>query len=330
MEMRAGGRTDWPRGIWAAIPTPFRDDQSLDVDGMRRNVARFRALGLAGIFCNGLMGEGWSLSLADRRLIVETLVEAAGGALPVGVVTTHGSIAETLELSQHAAAVGADHVVLMRPPGLLSPDELADLVRMTADAARCRIVLFDSAAQSGGYPAAVIGQLAREGRIHAVKCTRDADAIAALRAECGDAVVICDPYEAHALANLVRFGHRTLYADPEPYLFQLPGRLPIADYFAAHVRGDADALLSLHARLEPLRRVYQRWIEVPLFRSQPINAALKHWCRRLGLAAGPVRRPLRALAPGAAAMLDRDLDAAFAAVHGAPPEELAAARGTGR
>lgn len=54
-------------------------------------------------------------------------------------------------------------------------------------------------------------------------------------------------------------------------------------------------------------------------RGQPINAALKHWCHRLGLAAGSVRRPLRALDADQQAALDADLNAAFAATLGAPP-----------
>jgi 4-hydroxy-tetrahydrodipicolinate synthase len=316
-------RHSWPHGIWAAVPTPFREDSSLDVAGIRHNSTRYRALGLAGIFCNGLMGEGWSLSIAERREIVETMIQSSGGALPIGVVTTHGSIAETLALSRHASGCGADHIVLMRSPGLFAPEELTDLVRMIADAVSCRIVLFDSEAQSGGYPAAVIRQLAIEGRIHGVKCTRNGDAIASLRAECGDVTSICDPYENHALANLVRFDHRTLYADPEPFLYQLPGRRFISDYFEAHARTDHATMLSRHAELEPLRRVYERWIQGPLMRGHPINAALKHWCRRLGLAAGPVRPPLRALTSERARALDAELDEAFRAAFGALPEVVA-------
>lgn len=321
MQNNAGNRREvgWPRGIWAAVPTPFRADESLDLPGIAANVRHFRALGLAGLFCNGLMGEGWSLSMAERRQILETMVAAAEGAMPIGVVTTHGSVGETLEFSRHAALSGADHVVLMRPPGLFSGYELADMVRMIADAVECRLVLFDSEAQSGGYPSAVIRRLAEEGRIHAVKCTRNGDAIAALRAECGDVVAICDPYEDHALSNLQRFNAQVLYADPEPYLYQTPALPLIHGYFEDHRHGRLDAMLAGHARLEPLRRVYGRWIQTPLMRGQPINAALKHWCHRLGLAAGPVRRPLRALAANQLAALDADLNAAFAAALGAPP-----------
>jgi 4-hydroxy-tetrahydrodipicolinate synthase len=66
----AGQRQEesWPQGLWSAVPTPFRADQSLDLEGMAHNVRHFRdVLRLAGVFCNGLMGEGWSLSTAERR-----------------------------------------------------------------------------------------------------------------------------------------------------------------------------------------------------------------------------------------------------------------------
>ncbi len=332
MEKAPSGRQteSWPQGIWAAVSTPFRADQTLDLAGIARNVAHFRSgLGLAGVFCNGLMGEGWSLSTVERRQVLETMIEAASGALPIGVVTTHASIPETLELSRHAIASGADHVVLMRPAGLFSTDELADFVRLVSDTVSGRVVLFDSEAQSGGYPGAVIRTLAGEGRIHAVKCTRDGDSIAALRAECGDVVAICDPYESHALANLTRFDQRVLYADPEPYLYQVPGAQLISGYFDDHHQGALEPMMEKYGRLEPLRRVYDRWIQTPLMRGQPINAALKHWCRRLGLAAGPVRRPLHELTASQAAALDTDLDVAFQTTFGAAPEALAMSPLTG-
>lgn len=309
----AGG--GWPRGLWAAVPTPFRPDHALDLDGIAHNVRHLRdGLELAGIFINGLMGEGWSLTAAERREVLEATLAAAQSGLAVGVVTTHASLAETLELSRHADRAGADHIVLMRPAGLFAPAELGDFVRLIADAVECKVVLFDSEAQSGGYPAAIMRQLAEEGRIDAVKCTRHADAIVAVRAECGDVVPVCDPYEGHALANLMRFGQRILYADPEPYLYQTPQERPIEAYFEAHANGAERRMASQHARLEPLRRVYEHWIQTPLMRGQPINAALKLWCRRVGMMTGPVRPPLRELSTADAAALDAHLDAALGMV----------------
>lgn len=125
------------------------------------------------------------------------------------------------------------------------------------------------------------------------------------------------------MANLARFGQRVLYADPEPYLYQVPDVRLISGYFEDHRQGAFESMMEQYGRLEPLRRVYDRWIQTPLMRGQPINAALKHWCHRLGLAAGPVRRPLHELTDSQAAALDADLDAAFQATLGAAPEAFA-------
>lgn len=302
-------------GIWAAVPTPFSADGRLNIRGIVSNARHFAdTLALEGIFCNGVMGEIWSLSLAERKAALEAHVAGAGGKLRVAVVATHHSLIETIDLSQHAARSGADHVVLFRPDGLFCADELHDYVVAVCDQADVPVVLFDSAAQNDGYPSEVIRRLAEADRIHGVKCTRNADAIVKLRMECGDVVTVTDPYEAHWLENLVRFDLRTLYADPEPYLFQIEDCQLVRDYFAAYQVGQTDSALAKFRRLEPLRQVYEEWVLEPLRRGAPLNAALKHWCGRVGIAAGPVRAPLRPLHASEERSLDEALTAAFAAV----------------
>ncbi len=308
-------RTGFLDGIWAAVATPFQADGALDPKAIERNAHTYgRTLGLDGIFCNGLMGEGWALSADERRLALEATLSGRAGHLRVGVVTTHHSLAETLDLSRHAARTGADHLVLMRPGGLFSDDDLDRYVRSVRDAVEIPIVLFDSGAQSGGFPLAVLRRLAEDGQIQAVKCTRDWDAVNEVRAGCGHAIAVADPYESHWLGNLIRFDLRALYADPEPYLFQLPGCRLIHDYYRAYACGDLRSAMDHYRALEPLRSVYERWILAPLKSGRPMNAALKHWCGRMGLAAGPVRAPLRPLSADDARRLDQDLTDAFGAV----------------
>ncbi len=293
-------------GIWAALPTPFLADGALDLAGIAANAVHCRdALGLDGVFCHGLMGEGWSLSLAERQAALEALLAGAAGALKVGVVVNHHALAESIDLARHAARAGAHHIVLMRPAGLFGPEEHLAYARAVSDAAAIPAVLFDG--EAAGWAPATIRALAAEGRLIGVKCTRDFDAIIAVRAAVGDVVPVCDPYEGHALANLLRFGVRTLYADPEPYLFQTAARRDVAALLTAT---DPGAAAALFAAMEPLRIVYQRWILEPLRRGRAPCAALKHWCARIGMAAGPVRAPLRPLAPEEARALDVALDAA--------------------
>lgn len=303
-------------GIWAALPTPFLADGALDLPGITANGRHCRdALGLEGVFCHGLMGEGWSLSFDERRAALEALLDGAAGTLKVGVVVNHHALVESAALARHAAGAGAHHIVLMRPAGLYGPEEHLDYARAVSDAAAIPMVLFDS--DAAGWARATISALAREGRLAGVKCTRDADATIALRAAVGDAVRVCDPYEGHYLGNLIRFGARTLYADPEPYLFQGASRRGIAAMLAAWDAGDRAACARHFATLEPLRRVYEAWILTPLRAGRSPSPALKHWCARMGMAAGPVRAPLRPLDAEDRQRLDAALDAALARIAGA-------------
>jgi len=314
--------TDLLDGIWAAVPTPFRPDLSLDLPGVARNVRHYRdTLRLTGVFCNGLIGEGWALALDERRRVLEATLDAAADGLRVGVVTTHHSLAETVDLSRHADDCGAHHIVLGRPPGPFTQDELYGYVCTVADAVSRPIVLFDSAAQSGGFTPETIARLAAGSWIAGVKCARGLDAAAMLRLECGESVTVTDPYESNWLPNLLRFGTHGLYADPEPYLFQTGENRPIADCFDAVRTGDLAEAVRRYRRLEPLRRVYGRWIAEPLRHGLAPNAALKRWCARMGLAAGPVRPPLRQLTSADAGRLDAELAAAFDAFL-SPPECL--------
>lgn len=305
------GSRNFLDGIWASVPTPFREDGGLDLPGVEHNVRRFHGdIGLDGIFCNGLVAEQWSLTTDERKLILEASVASAGG-MKVGVVVNAQSLAETLDLATHAARGGAHHIVLMRPAGLTQDDDVERYIRTVAAASGAPIVMFDGGAQTGGLSSAMLARLADDGQIHGVKCTRGGDAAEALRAACAAEIAIVDPYESHWLSNLLRFDLRALYADPEPYLFQAPGQRLIAGYFAAYETGDLAEAARLFRALEPIRSLYFRWIMAPLQGGRPVNAVLKRWFGHMGYAAGPVRAPLAPLSDEAARCFDTELRAAF-------------------
>ena len=60
------------KGIWAAVTTPFRKDLSLDEEGLIDNIRYLTDyLNIDGIFCNGVMGEFWALTLEERKTVAE-------------------------------------------------------------------------------------------------------------------------------------------------------------------------------------------------------------------------------------------------------------------
>ncbi len=297
-------------GVWAAIFTPFLGSGRLDLKGAEANASAYaERLGLDGVFCNGIMGEGGSLTVGERRSVLEAILEGAGRRLRVGVVATHHAPRETIALARHAGAAGADHIVLMRPRGPWGDEELGDLADAVVDAAGRPLVLFESTAPGMAFGPGAIARIAQRCVVIGVKATGGVKQVADLRRRFPE-LVICDPHEDQFLPTLLTLGDRPLYADPEPYLFRNEDVDLVRAYRAAALGGDADAALAAWRRLGALRSVYDRWIIGPLDQGRSPVPALKHWAERRGLAAGPPRFPLRPLTQADRAALDAALDAA--------------------
>lgn len=287
----------WLQGIWASVPTPFQANGALDLGGLAANVRHYvDALGLAGIYCNGIMGEGWSLTLEERMEVVEETISAAEGGLKVGVVATGGSLKETIRMSQHAEQIGIDHIIISPPPGQYNATQILRYVQRVRESTSVPIIIVE--ASSGGFGLPLIRFLASHPDcISAIKVAGTREDITHLVRECGEHLVVTDPYEGHWLSNLIDFGMHALYADPEPYLFQTVQSQPIQSYYRAYLANDHDIAWSIHSQLNPLRAVYDRFIMEPLCAGNIPVAALKAWCEYLGLAAGPPREPVEPLGP---------------------------------
>ena len=294
--------------IWAAIPTPFTASQALDEEGLRRNAQRYMAVGLRGVFCNGLMGEVWALSNPERRRVVEVLVDEGKGRLGVSTVISASSMEETLELGLHAKKAGAEHAVLMVPTsGPRSDEQQLAYFRHICERLDMPLVIFNAATAAGSpLKPEVFAQLCELPQLKMLKTTAYAEN-EALRKAARNGVVVSDPLEEHFLASYTAHGQRILYADPEPYLYQVPGQCPVQDYVAAL---DADTQLqarTAHEALAPMRRVFNKWVMDPLMQGHMPCAALKYWCDLIGMAGGAVRPPLQALTAAERQQMKADL-----------------------
>ena len=103
-------------GVLPALITPFTEDGSaVDTDSLAAIVERLIGAGVGGLVPGGSTGEFTTLSNAERRVLVETTVEAAAGRVPVVAGTGALSTRETVELSVHAERAGAAAVMVVPP-----------------------------------------------------------------------------------------------------------------------------------------------------------------------------------------------------------------------
>ena len=101
-------------GVLTALVTPFRDGE-IDEAALRALVERQIEAGIDGLVPCGSTGESATLSHAEHRRVVEIVVHATRGRVPVVAGTGSNNTREAIELTLHAKEAGADGALLISP-----------------------------------------------------------------------------------------------------------------------------------------------------------------------------------------------------------------------
>lgn len=103
------------KGVIPALMTVFAEDETIDESGMRELVDHLINKGVDGLYLTGSTGEGFLMSMEERKEIVEIVIDQAAGRVPimvhVGTIGTKNSI----KLAEHAYQNGADAVSSVPP-----------------------------------------------------------------------------------------------------------------------------------------------------------------------------------------------------------------------
>ncbi len=105
---------DFLRGSIPPLITPFTDG-GVDYDAYARMVEFQIENGSHGVLVNGTTSEPATLTVAERNRAVDVAVEAAAGRTTIVAATGSQSYAETAALTRHAAAAGADALLIVTP-----------------------------------------------------------------------------------------------------------------------------------------------------------------------------------------------------------------------
>lgn len=163
--------TNQIRGIIVPIITPFYENECVNTEELRHQVNRMIESGVHGIFCFGTNGEGYALDYADKKLVLETVVDEVDHRVPVyagtGCVTTRETIRESLM----AQAIGADVLSIITPSfAAASQKELIDHYKAVAARSDLPIILYNIPARTGNALApATIAQLSEVDNIVGAK-----------------------------------------------------------------------------------------------------------------------------------------------------------------
>ena len=104
-----------PKGIIAAMSTPFFQDETLNEAELRHQVDRLIAAGLHGIFTLGTNGENYAMVFDEKVRIMEIVIDQAAHRVPIYVGTGCVTTKETVALTRKACELGADCASVVSP-----------------------------------------------------------------------------------------------------------------------------------------------------------------------------------------------------------------------
>jgi 4-hydroxy-tetrahydrodipicolinate synthase len=282
--------------VVTAMVTPFAEDGSLDVDGVRSLTAHLLDHGSDTVFVTGSTGESPTLTLDEKRATFRAAVEAAKGKGQVLAGTGTYSTAESIELTREAEEAGVDGVVVVTPYYNKPPQRgLVAHFTKIAESTSLPVVAYNIPGRTATrIEHDTLLTLAAVPNIVAVKdSTGDFDALSRLIREAPDGfdVYSGDDWATFGLACLGAAGIVSVAA-------HLVGDR-IAQMLHLIFEGDVPAARKLHQELSPL-------FAAMFITSNPIP--LKAALQMVGLPGGDPRLPLLPATPEERERIHRALE----------------------
>ena len=129
-------------GVVAFPITPFRDDLSLDIEGLRHNLTQLMKHKVCAVVAAGGTGEVYSLTPSEHALVVETTVEIVNGKAPVIAGVGFNQML-AIELAKQSAEAGADAILALPPYYPNADDEgLVEYYRAIGDATELGLLIY--------------------------------------------------------------------------------------------------------------------------------------------------------------------------------------------
>ena len=286
------------KGIFVPTVTPFTDDgDALDEVALRRLLRHLLAQGVAGIVACGGTGEFATLSLEERRRVMDIVADECAARVLLVPHTGAVSTRDTVELSRAAAAAGAD-ALMIAPPYYdpLLPEELYAHYAAIANAVDLPIVLYNNPAATGvDLTADLIEMLLRIDQVRFVKdSTGDAAALLDLAERFGDRLGVINGADALALPALL--------GGASALIWGVANFLPSVCVRLCDLVGSGTGLQEAAALWRSLRPL------ITFLETQPSVATVKAGCEMVGFPVGPPRPPLLPLSPAQAATLAQLVD----------------------
>ena len=245
-------------GVIPPVVTPFTAAGEVDFDSLDKVVEHLIAGGVNGLFALGSSGEVAYLTDAQRDAVIERVVKAAAGRVPVLAGAIDTTAHRVIDQARRAAALGAEAIGATCPfYALNDAEEIKAHFRAIAAAIDVPVFAYDVPVRLGGAKLGceLLVELGKEGVLVGVKdssgddvsfrwlCRANEAAGHPLQLLTGHEVVVDGAYMSGADGSVPGLAN----VDPEGYVRQ----------WQAYERRDWEAVRTEQDRLADLMRIVQ-------------------------------------------------------------------------
>jgi 4-hydroxy-tetrahydrodipicolinate synthase len=282
------------KGAITALVTPFRNG-AVDTDSLESLVNWQIDKGINGLLACGCTGEAATLTTKEHLLVIEKVMEASGGRVPVIAGTGKNDTASSITLSLEAEALGVDAVLLITPYyNKPTPGGQIEHYTRVADAVECPVILYNVPGRTGtNMLPETIAALSLHPRIVAIKdAAGSAERVTAIRNLCDITILSGDDPIAMAQVALGAEGVISVVSNIAP--------TEMSDLVSLTVAGELERARAIQDKLYPV-------IKAMFLESNPIP--VKKALSMMGMISNELRLPLvsmtEELVPKLSAVLEK-------------------------
>jgi 4-hydroxy-tetrahydrodipicolinate synthase len=286
-------------GVWAANLTPFDDALKLDEKAYRENLNHWiNTLNLGGLFIAGKQAEFFSMSLAERKRLMELSVEVAHeagnrhGKGHCGIVTSCSdtNLDVVLDLAKHSQNIGADYVIVHSPVlhfGADTDETIYEYYRYLSEKIDIGLAMWNHPDCGYVMSPELCARIADLPNVVAIKYSTDREKYKRLTEMVGHKIHVSNPDEPDWLDNIKDYGWKLYLCSTPPFLLQTAADQRMNEYTQLAFAGKFDEARQVSDSLNPVREAFKQ--SKPKGKPQ---AHAKYWQELIGQHGGPVRRPL--------------------------------------
>ena len=138
------------KGTGTALITPFKTDQSIDYDALRKIVHQQLDGGVDALVVIGTTGESPVIEFDEREKIISLVVEEVKRKIPVIVGTGTNNTKKVIELNKQAEELNADGLLIVNPYyNKGTQDSLVEHYKFISERTKLPIILYNVPSRTG-------------------------------------------------------------------------------------------------------------------------------------------------------------------------------------